>query len=73
MIFPDKYELVKSSSIVIGGNILQLLMLENEIEVFTLFKKLDDSVTLNKYFDILTFFFFLDIIKITDNVITLNK
>ena len=48
-------------------------MLENEIEVFTLFKKLDDSVTLNKYFDILTFFFFLDIIKITDNVITLNK
>jgi hypothetical protein len=72
MLLPEKYEAFSSSLIVVGGDIIQILSEYEEMEIIDLFKKLDDSISLISYFDVLTFFFIADLITVIDNNISLK-
>ena len=72
MILPSKYENVSNSSFVLGGNIIRLLLDEEYMDFNTLYLKLEASVSLTKYMDVLTFLFFLGIIEINNDLIRLK-
>ena len=74
MIFPGKYEDISKSFLVLSYRII-LLVKKEDIHILKLYKKINKKygIDLLYYFDILTFLWILNIIKLNFNIISLNN
>lgn len=73
MILPTKYENISSNAFVVGAEIISNLLDEESLDPDKLFSRLDEPVSLIKYYDVLTLLFALGIIEFHDNSIRLKR
>ena len=77
MFIPTKHENLKKSTIVLGSDIIKLLKKES-YNIEDLYQKLkkqmvDNDVSLNHYYNTLTFLWLTDIIEINNFTIQITK
>lgn len=72
MILPNKYENPENNSLVIAADIINKLR-EKPRDVNMLFQYFSDKIYLNKFLDILTFLYLVDIIQLDNDLIVLKN
>jgi len=74
MIFPDKYEDINKSVIVLGYRILSLLK-KKKNHIYSLYNSINKTYEIDilYFYDILTFLWLLDAIEINFNLVSLKN
>ncbi len=74
MLLPTKYEDLRKNILVLGSDLIFLLKKKNyNIEILFRELKNNKDITLEEYYNTLTFLYCSELISVNDYLITLNK
>lgn len=75
MLVPTKHENLNKNTLVLGGEIIKYLKLQGDSSIEAVFQYIKDrhDISIEKFYDTITYLWLIDFIKLSEAALQLNK